>query len=88
MSRTETLFHITQILRSREYTTAAYLAARLGIPVRTGYRNINDLSLSGIPVVSQTGKHQHCRDTQCAGQSRYGHLVCFSTLVLLGWVPR
>lgn len=56
MSRTETLFHITQIIRSREYTTAAYLAARLGISVRTVYRYINDLSLSGIPVVSQTGK--------------------------------
>jgi predicted DNA-binding transcriptional regulator YafY len=56
MSRTDILFQMTQIIRSRKYTTAAYLSDRLGLSVRTVYRYINDLSLAGVPVVSQTGK--------------------------------
>jgi predicted DNA-binding transcriptional regulator YafY len=56
MSRTEILFQMTQIIRSRDRTTAKYLADRLNISIRTVYRYINDLSLSGVPVISQAGK--------------------------------
>ncbi len=56
MSRTDILFQMTQIIRSRKYTTAAYLADRLNLSVRTVYRYINDLTLAGVPVISQTGK--------------------------------
>jgi len=55
MNRTERLFQIVEILRSRKTTTAAYLAERLGLSVRTIYRHINDLSLSGIPIISEAG---------------------------------
>ncbi len=56
MRRTELLFQITQILRSRPTTTAKYLSDRLNISIRTVYRYIDDLTLSGIPIISQTGK--------------------------------
>ncbi len=56
MSRTDLLFQMTQIIRSREFTTAQYLANRLNLSVRTIYRYINELSVSGIPILSQTGK--------------------------------
>jgi len=55
MNRTERLFQIVEIVRSRKTTTAAYLAERLGLSVRTIYRHINDLSLSGIPIISEAG---------------------------------
>ena len=55
MNRTERLFQIVEILRSRKITTAAYLAERLGLSVRTIYRHVNDLSLSGIPIISEAG---------------------------------
>jgi len=56
MSRTDLLFQITQIIRSRPYTTAQYLSDRLHVSTRTVYRYINELSVSGIPILSQTGK--------------------------------
>lgn len=56
MSRTELLFQMTQIIRSRDHTTAKYLSDRLNISIRTVYRYINDLSLAGVPVISQAGK--------------------------------
>lgn len=56
MSRTHLLFQITQIIRSRNFTTAQYLAERLSISTRSVYRYINELSVSGIPIISQTGK--------------------------------
>lgn len=55
MNRTERLFQIVEIIRSRNTTTAQYLADRLELSVRTIYRHINDLSVSGIPIVSETG---------------------------------
>lgn len=48
--RADRLFQIVQILRGRRLTTAAHLADRLGISERTVYRDIRDLSLSGVPV--------------------------------------
>ncbi len=55
MNRTERLFQIVEIIRSRKTTTASYLAERLGLSVRTIYRHINDLSVSGIPIISEAG---------------------------------
>jgi biotin operon repressor len=49
MSRRADLFQIVQILRGR-LTTAGLLAERLGVSERTIYRDIRDLSLSGVPV--------------------------------------
>ena len=56
MSRTEKMFQIVQILRSRKLTTAAYLAERLQVSERTIYRYVTDLSLSGIPIISEAGR--------------------------------
>jgi predicted DNA-binding transcriptional regulator YafY len=48
--RADRLFQIVQILRGRRLTTAGLLAERLGVSERTIYRDIRDLSLSGVPV--------------------------------------
>lgn len=46
---------MVEIIRSRRVTTASYLADRMNVSIRTIYRYINDLCLSGIPIVSETG---------------------------------
>ncbi|MFP2422311.1 helix-turn-helix transcriptional regulator [Pseudescherichia vulneris] len=53
--RADRLFQIVQILRGRRLTTAALLAERLGVSPRTIYRDIQDLSLSGVPVEGEAG---------------------------------
>lgn len=53
--RADRLFQIVQILRGRRLTTAAQLAERLGVSPRTIYRDICDLSLSGVPVEGEAG---------------------------------
>lgn len=53
--RADRLFQIVQILRGRRLTTAALLAERLGVSERTVYRDIRDLSLSGVPVEGEAG---------------------------------
>jgi predicted DNA-binding transcriptional regulator YafY len=53
--RADRLFNIVQFLRSRRVTTAAWLAAKLGVSVRTIYRDIEDLVLSGVPVEGEPG---------------------------------
>ena len=53
--RADRLFQIVQILRGRRLTTAALLAERLGVSERTIYRDIRDLSLSGVPVEGEAG---------------------------------
>ncbi|WP_297206909.1 YafY family protein [uncultured Pluralibacter sp.] len=53
--RADRLFQIVQILRGRRLTTAAQLAERLSVSERTIYRDIRDLSLSGVPVEGETG---------------------------------
>lgn len=53
--RADRLFQIVQTLRGRRLTTAAMLAERLGVSERTIYRDIRDLSLSGIPVEGEAG---------------------------------
>lgn len=53
--RADRLFQIVQILRSRRVSTAELLAERLEVSVRTIYRDIRDLSLSGVPVDGEAG---------------------------------
>jgi predicted DNA-binding transcriptional regulator YafY len=53
--RADRLFQIVQILRSRRLTTARFLSERLEVSERTVYRDIRDLSLSGVPVMGEAG---------------------------------
>lgn len=53
--RADRLFQVVQILRGRRLTTAALLAERLGVSERTIYRDIRDLSISGVPVEGEAG---------------------------------
>lgn len=53
--RADRLFQIVQILRSRRVSTAALLAERLEVSERTIYRDIRDLSLSGVPIEGEAG---------------------------------
>ena len=55
MRRADRLFQIVQYLRGRRLTTAAQLAARTSVSERTVYRDIRDLSLSGVPVEGEAG---------------------------------
>jgi predicted DNA-binding transcriptional regulator YafY len=55
MRRADRLFQIVQLLRGRRVVTAAQLAASLGISARTLYRDIRDLSLSGVPILGEAG---------------------------------
>ena len=55
MRRADRLFQIVQFLRSRRLTTAQWLAERLEVSVRTVYRDIQDLSLSGVPIEGEAG---------------------------------
>ncbi len=55
MRRADRLFQIVQHLRARRLTTAAQLAGWLGVSERTVYRDVRDLSLSGVPVQGEAG---------------------------------
>jgi predicted DNA-binding transcriptional regulator YafY len=55
MRRADRLFQIVQHLRGRRLTTAAQLAGWLQVSERTVYRDIRDLSISGIPVEGEAG---------------------------------
>ncbi|HLY17550.1 MAG TPA: YafY family protein [Bryobacteraceae bacterium] len=55
MRRADRLFQIVQHLRGRRLTTAAQLAGWLQVSERTVYRDIRDLSLSGVPVEGEAG---------------------------------
>ncbi|MFJ3056154.1 helix-turn-helix transcriptional regulator [Herbaspirillum sp. NPDC087042] len=55
MRRADRLFQITQYLRGRRLTTARQLAQWLAVSERTVYRDIRDLSLSGVPVDGEAG---------------------------------
>jgi len=55
MRRADRLFQIVQYLRGRRLTTAAQLASWLAVSERTVYRDIRDLSLSGVPVEGEAG---------------------------------
>jgi len=53
--RADRLFQIVQKLRRRRVTTAAQLADALGVSERTIYRDIDDLSSSGVPILAEAG---------------------------------
>ncbi len=53
--RADRLFQIVQFLRSRQLTTARWLAEQLQVSERTIYRDVQDLSLSGVPIEAETG---------------------------------
>jgi predicted DNA-binding transcriptional regulator YafY len=53
--RADRLFQIVQHLRARRLTTAAQLSDWLAVSQRTVYRDIRDLSLSGVPVQGEAG---------------------------------
>jgi predicted DNA-binding transcriptional regulator YafY len=55
MRRADRLFQIVQHLRARRLTTAAQLAQFLEVSERTIYRDVRDLSLSGIPIRGEAG---------------------------------
>ncbi len=55
MRRADRLFQIVQFLRGRRLTTAAFLAGRLGVSLRTVYRDVRDLALSGVPIEGEAG---------------------------------
>lgn len=55
MRRADRLFQIVQMLRTRRWLTAAQIAERLEVSERTIYRDMQDLSLAGTPIISETG---------------------------------
>lgn len=55
MRRADRLFRIVQYLRGRRLTTAAQLADWLQVSLRTVYRDVRDLSASGVPIEGEAG---------------------------------
>jgi predicted DNA-binding transcriptional regulator YafY len=53
--RADRLFQIVQMLRRRRVTTAAQIATALAVSQRTIYRDIDDLSASGVPILAEAG---------------------------------
>lgn len=61
MRRADRLFQIVQILHNKRLVTARELAERLEVSLRTVYRDIQDLRLSGVPVEGEAGVGYHLR---------------------------
>ena len=55
MRRSNRLFDLIQILRDGKLHTAQEMAERLGVTVRTIYRDMETLQLSGVPVEGERG---------------------------------
>lgn len=55
MRRADRLFQIIQGLHHERVVTARYLAEQLEVSERTIYRDIQDLSLSGVPITGEAG---------------------------------
>lgn len=55
MRRADRLFRLVQMLRADRSVTALQLADQLEVSERTIYRDMQDLSLSGIPLISEPG---------------------------------
>lgn len=55
MRRADRLFQIIQLLRTQRVTTAARLASALEVSERTVYRDICDLTASGVPIEGERG---------------------------------
>ncbi|MFE0752200.1 helix-turn-helix transcriptional regulator [Gordonia sp. NPDC058843] len=55
--RAERLIALLMVLKKHERVTAADLATELGVSERTVLRDIDALSLSGVPVYAERGRH-------------------------------
>jgi predicted DNA-binding transcriptional regulator YafY len=55
MRRADRLFRLVELLRSRRHATGAWLADALQVSLRTLYRDIHDLTLSGVPIEGEAG---------------------------------
>jgi predicted DNA-binding transcriptional regulator YafY len=55
MRRADRLFQLVQLIRGRRLSTAAWLAARLEVSVRTVYRDVADLQRQGVPIEGEAG---------------------------------
>lgn len=55
MRKADRLFQLVNLLRARQQLTAQVLAEELALSVRTVYRYIDDLSVSGIPIYGEPG---------------------------------
>jgi predicted DNA-binding transcriptional regulator YafY len=55
MRKADRLFQLVNLIRSHQPVTAEQLAERVGVSVRTIYRYIDDLSVSGIPIYGEPG---------------------------------
>jgi predicted DNA-binding transcriptional regulator YafY len=55
MRRADRLFEIVQYLRGRRLTTARQLAEWLAVSERTIYRDVADLTASGVPIDGEAG---------------------------------
>lgn len=55
MSRADRLFQIVDQLRRHRFMTAAQLAARFEVSLRTIYRDVLDLNASGVPIHGEAG---------------------------------
>lgn len=56
MNRIERLLDMVLLLRDGRPVSAASLARRFGVSVRTVYRDIESLGLQGVPVVAEMGR--------------------------------
>ena len=56
MRKADRLFQLVNLIRVHQPVTAAFLAERLEVSVRTVYRYIDDISASGIPVYGEAGR--------------------------------
>jgi len=55
MRRADRLFQLVNLLRKRRAVTAAELARHLEVSLRTVYRDVQDLILSGVPIDGEAG---------------------------------
>ncbi|WNW13910.1 YafY family protein [Pseudomonas sp. DTU_2021_1001937_2_SI_NGA_ILE_001] len=55
MRKADRLFQLVNLIRAHQPITAERLASRVGVSVRSIYRYIDDLSVSGIPIYGTTG---------------------------------
>ena len=55
MRRADRLFRLVQLLRGRRLSTAAWLAEKLEVSLRTVYRDVADLQAQGVPIEGEAG---------------------------------
>ena len=55
MRPADRLFQLVQLIRGRRLATAAWLAERLAVSLRTVYRDIADLQTQGVPIEGEAG---------------------------------